>query len=247
MDDLPISVMGSNFKLNGVIDDLLPGEEDSDSTETRIGISRVRSGSFHSRSGSTTPRNRQTSPTHSPRLAPSRFGSFDQFAGDVQHASSFSGVKLFGFPSNHSSHKSKVDKRVKKRVGTVWYQRKRIKGILFLILLVALFFFVNWVMLLRLQEQDGSIQEHEDNAVHSNPGYSGNVSASRISVQACIVDSKLLSISLNEFITIFHIWTLEFNYLLSCRENGRLLEINGRRVIMVDCWLWPPMRWPRYI
>ncbi|KAL0534558.1 hypothetical protein IC582_028849 [Cucumis melo] len=179
MDDLPFSVMGSNFKLNG---DPLSGEEDSDSTETRVGISHVRSASFQSRSGSTTPRNRQNSPTHSPRLPPSRFGSFDKFSGDVQHASSFSGFKIFGFLSDHSSDKFKVDKRVKKRAGAVWYQRKRIKGILFLIMLAGLFFFVNWVMLLRLQEQDDRIQEHDANAVNSNPEYSGNVSSSRISV-----------------------------------------------------------------
>ncbi|XP_011660300.1 O-fucosyltransferase 15 isoform X2 [Cucumis sativus] len=180
MDDLPISVMGSNFKLNA---DPLSGEEDSDSTETRVGISHVRSASFHSRSGSSTPRNRQISPTHSPRLPPSRFGSFDKFSSDVQHASSFSGLNIFGLLSDHSSDKFKVDKRVKKRAGTVWYQRKRIKGILLLILLAGLFFFVNWVMLLRLQEQDDRIQQYDANAVNSNPEYSGNVSSSRISVQ----------------------------------------------------------------
>lgn len=202
MDDLPFSIMGSNFKLNG---DPLSGEEDSDSTETRVGISHVRSASFQSRSGSTTPRNRQNSPTHSPRLPPSRFGSFDKFSGDVQYASSFSGFKIFGFLSDHSSDKFKVDKRVKKRAGAVWYQRKRIKGILFLIMLAGLFFFVNWVMLLRLQEQDDRIQEHDSNAVNSNPEYSGNVSSSRISVLVCIVDLKLHSISLDEFIILFHV------------------------------------------
>lgn len=216
MDDLPISVMGSNFKLNSVVDDPLTGEEDSDSPETRVGITHVRSGSFHSRSGSTTPRNRQASPTHSPRLGPSRFGSFDQFSSDVHHASSFSGLKLFGFLSNQSLHKLRADKRVKKKVGTVWYQRKRVKGLLFFILLVGLFFLVNWIMLLRLQEQDDRIQEHDDNGVNSNPGFSGNVSSPRILAQACIVNSRLLSISLKEFIIIFHIRSPVSDFLHFC-------------------------------
>lgn len=210
MDDLPVSVMGSNFKLNSVLDEPVTGEEDSDSPESRVGISRVRSGSFHSRSGSITPRNRQASPSHSPRLGPSRFGSFDQPSGDVQHASLFSGLKLFGFSSNQSLHKLKFDKRVKKRTGIVWYQRKRVKGALFFILLVGLFFLVNWIMLLRLQEQDDRIQEHDDNANISNPGFSGNMSSPRISVQVCIVNSKLhlQSSPVSDFLELFfyHCW-----------------------------------------
>lgn len=180
MDDLPISVMGSNFKRNSLVDEPVTDEEGSDSPESRVGISHVRS-------GSTTPRIRQASPTHSPRLGPSRLGSFDQSSGDVHHASSFSGFKLFGFSSNESLHKLKVDRRVKKRAGIVWYQRKRFKGLLIIILLVGMFFLVNWVMLLRLQEQDDIIQEHDDNQANSNPELPGNVSSPKISVQACIV------------------------------------------------------------
>ncbi|XP_022954884.1 O-fucosyltransferase 2-like isoform X2 [Cucurbita moschata] len=176
MDDLPISVMGSNFKRNSLVDEPVTDEEGSDSPESRVGISHVRS-------GSTTPRNRQASPTHSPRLGPSRLGSFDQSSGDVHHASSFSGFKLFGFSSNESLHKLKVDRRVKKRAGIVWYQRTRFKGILILILLVGMFFLVNWVMLLRLQEQDDIIEEHHDNQANSNPELPGNVSSPKISVQ----------------------------------------------------------------
>lgn len=46
------------------------------------------------------------------------------------------------------------DLKVKKRRATrAWYSRKRVKGAVALIGLVALFFFVNWIMLLRLQDQ----------------------------------------------------------------------------------------------
>lgn len=198
MDDLPISVMGSNFKHSGAVDELVPGEEDSDSPETRVGTGRVRS-------GSTTPRNRQASPSHSPQLGPSRFGSFDQSSGDVHHASSFSGLKLFGFPSNQSMHKLKADKRVKKKAGAVWYRRKRVKGLLFLILLVGLFFLVNWVMLSRLQEQDVRLQEQDNKGVNSSTGFSGNMSSPRIAVQVWITNSKFQSISLKKFIIMFQI------------------------------------------
>ncbi|KAL0012266.1 hypothetical protein SO802_007374 [Lithocarpus litseifolius] len=46
------------------------------------------------------------------------------------------------------------DLKVKKRrAAKAWYSRKRVKGAVALIGLVALFFFVNWIMLLRLQDQ----------------------------------------------------------------------------------------------
>uniref|UniRef100_A0A7N2L3P0 O-fucosyltransferase family protein n=1 Tax=Quercus lobata TaxID=97700 RepID=A0A7N2L3P0_QUELO len=46
--------------------------------------------------------------------------------------------------------KVKVKKR---RAAKAWYSRKRVKGAVALIGLVALFFFVNWIMLLRLQDR----------------------------------------------------------------------------------------------
>ncbi|KAM4101749.1 hypothetical protein ACB094_05G168600 [Castanea mollissima] len=46
------------------------------------------------------------------------------------------------------------DLKVKKRrAAKAWYSRKRVKGAVALIGLVALFFFVNWIMLLRLQDR----------------------------------------------------------------------------------------------
>lgn len=56
--------------------------------------------------------------------------------------------------------------KVKRKAAKAWYYRKRVKGLVGLIGLVGLFFLVNWIMLLRLQDQ----------GVDSKAGVSSSVS-----------------------------------------------------------------------
>ncbi|KAK8646303.1 hypothetical protein V6N13_120095 [Hibiscus sabdariffa] len=48
--------------------------------------------------------------------------------------------------------RKKQAKKVKRRGAKVWYQKKRVKGLIAVVALVGLFFLVDWFMLLRLQD-----------------------------------------------------------------------------------------------
>ncbi|PON52147.1 O-fucosyltransferase [Parasponia andersonii] len=111
-----------------------------------------------------TPRSRQSSPVHSPRLGPSRFSIADR-SSDSQYDSSSPWFKLSGFLWDQK--KQKARQRAKRKVGRMWYGKKRIKGLVFLICLLGLFLLVNWVMLLRLQSH----------GVHPKAHSSGNSSS----------------------------------------------------------------------
>lgn len=66
------------------------------------------------------------------------------------------------------------DLKVKKRrAAKAWHSRKRVKGAVALIGLVALFFFVNWIMLLRLQDR------------RPDPDSNTRVSENSVLVQVC--------------------------------------------------------------
>ncbi|XP_062013557.1 O-fucosyltransferase 2-like isoform X1 [Rosa rugosa] len=110
------------------------------------------SSSFHFRSG--TPRSRHSSPGHSPRpgtgTGHTRFGD-----ADSQTTSFWGGLSV-----QRRSEKRKVER--------AWYSKKRVKGIVGVIGLLVLYFVMNWVMLLRLQ----------DHRLHSKSWFSGKSSSS---------------------------------------------------------------------
>ena len=89
------------------------------------------------------PRSRQGSPSQSPRLGPSRFMNGEK------SGASFIGAQLLG---KLLGGRKKQSKKVKRKGGKVWYQKKRVKGLVVVIALVGLFFLVNWFMLLQLQD-----------------------------------------------------------------------------------------------
>ncbi|XVF26094.1 hypothetical protein REPUB_Repub13aG0270200 [Reevesia pubescens] len=89
------------------------------------------------------PRSRQGSPSQSPRLGPSRFMNGEK------SGASFVGAELLG---KFLGGQKKQSKKVKRKGGKAWYQKKRVKGLVLVIALVGLFFLVNWFMLLRLQD-----------------------------------------------------------------------------------------------
>ncbi|XWS12882.1 hypothetical protein CRYUN_Cryun37aG0128200 [Craigia yunnanensis] len=89
------------------------------------------------------PRSRQGSPSQSPRLGPSRF------INGEKSGASFVAAELLG---RLWRGRKKQSKKVKRKGGKVWYQKKSVKGLLVVIALVGLFFLVNWFMLLRLQD-----------------------------------------------------------------------------------------------
>ncbi|XP_021819691.1 uncharacterized protein At1g04910-like [Prunus avium] len=115
---------------------------------------------YRSGSGSTTPRSRQSSPGNSPRLGPTRFANSDTC--DSQYTPLFLGF----------DKELKMQRRAKRKVGRAWYSRKRVKFVVGVIGLLVLFFLMNWVMLLRLQ----------DHGLHSESGFSGNSSVASVSV-----------------------------------------------------------------
>ncbi|KAA3489035.1 O-fucosyltransferase family protein isoform 1 [Gossypium australe] len=89
------------------------------------------------------PRSRQGSPSHSPRLGPSRF------LNGEKSGASFVGAELLG---KLWVDRKKQPKNAKRKGGKVWYQKKRVKGLVVVTALVGLFFLVDWIMLLRLQD-----------------------------------------------------------------------------------------------
>jgi hypothetical protein len=142
-----------------------PPESDEIGVSDRTGLNKARASSFHSRPSSPTSRSRQGSPSHSPRLGPSRLSSSDR-----SHASSFWDLKELGLGFRWDQ---KQQLKVKRKAAKAWYYRKRVKGLVGLIGLVGLFFLVNWIMLLRLQ----------DPGVDSKAGVSG-ISGS-VSIRVC--------------------------------------------------------------
>ncbi|OMO76900.1 GDP-fucose protein O-fucosyltransferase [Corchorus capsularis] len=104
------------------------------------------------------PRSRQGSPSHSPRLGPSRFMNGEK------SGASFVGAELLGRLWDWGSPK-RQPKKGKRKGGKFWYQKKRVKGLVLVIALVGLFFVVNWFMLLRLQDHRvGTKKESSRNA-----------------------------------------------------------------------------------
>ncbi|KAJ7946335.1 O-fucosyltransferase [Quillaja saponaria] len=128
----------------------------------------VLSNSFHTLSSSPTSRSRQASPSHSPKLSPSRLTSSRR--SHSQCSSSSIGLKVWSFLWNWKQKPQQ--QRGKAKAGRVWYRRKRVKGILAIIGLLGLFFFVNWVMLSRLQ----------DHGLNPVAGFLKNSSTASISV-----------------------------------------------------------------
>ncbi|KAB1201549.1 hypothetical protein CJ030_MR0G003144 [Morella rubra] len=127
-------------------------ESDEIGVADRTELNKGRSSSFHAGSNSTTSRGTQDSPSHSPsRLSNS----------DWSHYSSSSDLKVLGLPWDHKQQLRKG----KRQAAQAWYGRKQLKGLVGLIGLVGFFFLVNWIMLLRLQDQ----------RVDSKTGVSGNL------------------------------------------------------------------------
>lgn len=71
--------------------------------------------------------------------------------------------------------------KVKRKAAKAWYYRKRVKGLVGLIGLVGLFFLVNWIMLLRLQDQ----------GVDSKAGVSSSVSIRVCNELCCCINGNL--------------------------------------------------------
>ncbi|OMO64790.1 hypothetical protein COLO4_31828 [Corchorus olitorius] len=102
------------------------------------------------------PRSRQGSPSHSPRLGPSRFMNGEKSGASFVGAELL--AKLWGSPKRQP-------KKGKRKGGKFWYQKKRVKGLVLVIALVGLFFVVNWFMLLQLQDHRvGAKKETSRNA-----------------------------------------------------------------------------------
>ncbi|KAI6704577.1 hypothetical protein NL676_007539 [Syzygium grande] len=125
---------------NGVINDK-PGEEN------QPGSADFRAGSLH-------PRSPRSSPAEQSGPQPSRFSSSDLSCGN---GSSFSCVKMeaLEFLWGRDKERSKTQQRAKRKMARRWYQRR---GVLFVIGLMGCFLFVNWLMLLSLQDHKVSIQ-----------------------------------------------------------------------------------------
>ncbi|XP_059438977.1 O-fucosyltransferase 2-like isoform X1 [Corylus avellana] len=128
---------------NGKPNEQEPPESDEIGVSDQTGLNKARASSFHARPSSPTSRSRQGSPCHSPRLRPSRLSN------DRSHASSFWDLKGLGLGFLWDQ---KQQLKVKRKATKAWYSRKRVKGLVSLIGLVGLFFLVNWIMLLRLQD-----------------------------------------------------------------------------------------------
>ncbi|XVF87788.1 hypothetical protein PTKIN_Ptkin18bG0149100 [Pterospermum kingtungense] len=103
------------------------------------------------------PRSRQGSPSHSPRLGPSRFMNGEK------SGSSFVGAQLLGKLWGGGEKQSK---KLRRKGGRLWYQKKRVKGLVLVIALVGLFFLVDWFMLLRLQ--DHRVEPHNGPSKNSS-------------------------------------------------------------------------------
>lgn len=84
------------------------------------------------------------SPVNSPRRGPSLFGNGEN--------DGFDWLRFFW-------GRRQQLKKGKRRGGSIWYLRKKLKGLVVLIGLVGVFFLVNWFMLMRLQEDRVEIHD----------------------------------------------------------------------------------------
>lgn len=69
--------------------------------------------------------------------------------------------------------KSESFRRGRKRTGRAWYQRRRVKLVVTVIGLLGCFFLVDWLMLLRLQDQDDGLEDFgvtENSSLSSSSG-----------------------------------------------------------------------------
>lgn len=71
--------------------------------------------------------------------------------------------------------KSESFRRGKKRAGRAWYQRRRVKVAIAVIGLLGCFFLVDWLMLLRLEDQEIQHISFEDIGVIGNSSLSSSV------------------------------------------------------------------------
>ncbi|OAY24593.1 hypothetical protein MANES_17G027700v8 [Manihot esculenta] len=112
---------------------------------------------FHSRPNSATSMSPQSSPSQSPRLGSSRLINND-LCFNSQHSKPF---LLSIFLGLRDQQQRLVNRTMKRKVGRVCHQRKRVKGLLGVIGLVGFFFLINWFMLLRLQDHRiADLQNH---------------------------------------------------------------------------------------
>ncbi|KAG2688421.1 hypothetical protein I3760_09G094200 [Carya illinoinensis] len=147
MASIPTTLSDTALESAGKTNEQEPHELGEVGVSDRAELNKARSGSFHARSNSPTSRSRQDSPSHSPRFSPSRLSNSDR-----SQASSFSDLKLLGFLWDRKLQ-LKAQQKGKRKAAKSWYSRERVKGLVALIGLVGLFFLVNWIMLLRLQDQ----------------------------------------------------------------------------------------------
>ncbi|KAI4298746.1 hypothetical protein L6164_032265 [Bauhinia variegata] len=126
-------------------------EDGSDLLSNRSEPINARSNSFHALPNSPTSRSRQSSPSHSPRLGPSRFSNSRR---SHPRSSSF-GLKTWSFLWKWEQEFKPQQQKTKMKLAKPWYRRKRVKGLLALIGLLGCFILVNWIMLVRLQH-DGA-------------------------------------------------------------------------------------------
>lgn len=165
----------------------VPELEDDGPSSDQAEPSTAWPSSFHYRSG--TPRSRQSSPSHSPRPSsgPTPLSNSDRFSdGDSHYATtSFWG----GLNVQRKSGKRKV--------GSAWFSKKRVKGLVGVIGLLVLYFVMNWVMLLRLQ----------DHRLHTKSWFSGN-------------SSSPAPISVAIQVKLFTLYVLNLSYISYMRYDG---------------------------
>ncbi|KAL5729858.1 O-fucosyltransferase 15 [Ranunculus cassubicifolius] len=118
------------------------------------------------RSHSTTPRSRQTSPRTSPKFNFDDKSPFPSSRFSNSNAKAYGGFRssivgeLFSGICSRFERKrqqqqhllSRQNRGNKRRSGVVWYRRKRFRGLLAVVLLVQVFFLMNWWMLSQLED-----------------------------------------------------------------------------------------------
>lgn len=152
-----------------------PGLEEQEDGFVDIGVldqpeSRTSPSScISSRFGSTLPKSRPASPSHSPRLGPSRLSNAEKPFSYSPYDSSSSFFKVFNFLGNEKQQ-LKSKQRGRRKESRVWYAKRRVKWLVALIGLLGFFVLVNWMMLLRLpyngvDSNDGSKEKDSSDSV----------------------------------------------------------------------------------